>query len=182
MMTFPFFTHLMIGFGLPLGGRHLRTAVSPRPTEVSIGIRRKSSRRTETRKLSVAMKRFSSRVFLLLIAASFAMFFPARAAAALAITLSAGVTDDNERTPIEPGTSFLSFSRQIVVSVESTTDEALTFTARGVLAPPVYFHLQPGDARAFQVVWRVPAALTKASMGLKGNTVAEKFDLTLSKN
>jgi hypothetical protein len=53
-------------------------------------------------------------------------------------------------------------------------------TARGPLAPPPFFHLPPHELRAFQVVWRIPAKLAKAEMGLKGNAAAEKFSLPLA--
>ncbi len=44
--SLPPLAHETVGLGLPLGGRHCSTAVSPAVTEVSTGIRRKSSRRT----------------------------------------------------------------------------------------------------------------------------------------
>lgn len=60
---------------------------------------------------------------------------------------------------------------------EVAPDEA---TSRGPLAPPPYLKLAAGEARAFQVAWRIPAGLKRADLGLKGNAVAEKFSLTLS--
>jgi hypothetical protein len=50
-------------------------------------------------------------------------------------------------------------------------------SSRGPHAPPATFPLGPGEARAFQVAWRVPVGLKKLEMGLKGNVVAEKFTL-----
>ena len=52
--------------------------------------------------------------------------------------------------------------------------------ARGPFAPPPYVRLATGESRTFQAVWRVPAGLAKAEMGLKGNQVAERFTLALS--
>jgi len=54
-------------------------------------------------------------------------------------------------------------------------------TARGPLAPPPYIKLTPGETRVFQVVWRIPAGLPKVELGLKGNEIAERFTLALSK-
>ena len=45
--TSPSFFHLTIGMGWPFGGEHLRTASSPRPTSVSLGMARKSSLKSE---------------------------------------------------------------------------------------------------------------------------------------
>ena len=55
-------------------------------------------------------------------------------------------------------------------------------TDRGPLAPPPYLKLAPGDARAFQAVWRIPARLKQAQLGLKGNEAAERFTLPLPAN
>jgi hypothetical protein len=58
---------------------------------------------------------------------------------------------------------------------ETAPDE---LSSRGAHAPPASFPIGPGEFRAFEVVWRVPAALKKLEMGLKGNVVAEKFTLS----
>jgi hypothetical protein len=60
--------------------------------------------------------------------------------------------------------------------VETAPDE---ITARGPLAPPDFFYLEPGATRAFQVVWSVPIGLAQARLGIKGNTVADVFTLPL---
>lgn len=50
-------------------------------------------------------------------------------------------------------------------------------SSRAPHAPPASFPIGPGEFRAFEVAWRVPATLKKLEMGLKGNVVAEKFTL-----
>jgi hypothetical protein len=60
--------------------------------------------------------------------------------------------------------------------VETAPDE---ITARGPLAPPDFFYLEPGATRVFQVVWSVPVGLAQARLGIKGNTVADAFTLSL---
>ena len=59
---------------------------------------------------------------------------------------------------------------------EVAPDDAMN---RGPLAPAPYIKLAAGEARAFQAVWRIPAGLKRADLGLKGNAVAEKFSLIL---
>jgi hypothetical protein len=61
--------------------------------------------------------------------------------------------------------------------VETPPDE---ITSRGPLAPPDFFYLEAGATRAFQVVWQVPAGLRQVRLGIKGNTVADSFILSLS--
>ena len=49
-ITFPSFNQVTDGLGFPRGGKHFNTAVPPRATLVSTGIKRKSSRNTGNEK------------------------------------------------------------------------------------------------------------------------------------
>jgi hypothetical protein len=53
-------------------------------------------------------------------------------------------------------------------------------TAQGPFAPPPFFDLSPHQSRTFETVWVVPAKLKQAAMGLKGNHVAQRFNLPLT--